>query len=421
MAPPSLMAATLHGRQQRDKSLANLEHDKAGLLRSPLSKKFPVKMVFLLAPYRTVIFDKFVIKRYQKIEPVGSTSEVMLVLSDRHDNERGLLQWLFDSCRVSKEHTGGKGPNVDDWRLCTTACRGTANKGGSWEMPAWDPANPVTLGDYKSQVHETDGKEKDPSRTGFIPGKTARNSRRILAVFAVCEILLEDRNEAQEEGFADVQTHVTPPVASWEDDEELFCRQPSSPPSPTPIARPLAPPQQFPSAFERSSLRSADTQSVPSRLNFSALAAGSTDQGRPSTAASSVVEMSSNALSEVALARFTGHQHWLNGPATPSQRGTDVRGAAEGIGSDTVRLADLTLARPAATIDAIASGPGFVDADNDVEEAHDVVGRKRKVLRPDQSEADGSVRTPSRPKRARKQTAKAQAAPENRRARRGGA
>lgn len=413
------MAATIHGRQHRAQSLHNLEHDKAALARpsNPGSKKYPVKMVFLLAPYEEISIDTFVVKKYRKIEPIGSTAEVSLVLIDRHDNEQAFLRWLFDCCRVNKDHTGGKAPNTQEWRVCTTACRGTANKGGSWEAPSWDPAAPVTLGAYKEQVHEVDGKEKDPSRTGFIPGKTAKHSRRVLAVFAVCEVRLGSRDRRQEEGSLDGTTDITPLVGSWEDDEELFCPQPSSPSSPTPDARPVAASTYLPPPLDFFSPRPAGTESAPSRQDFSAIPSASTHPRRPSTAASSVVEVSSSALPGLAVPRVMGHQRALNQPATPPKRGTNARGAAEDDGSRTVRPADLTLERPAYTSEAMTPDPCFVDANDDPQEAFDVVGRKRKVLRPDQSHADGSPRA-SRPKRARKPTAKAQEAPGNRRARR---
>ena len=448
-------------------------------------------MVFLIAPYERDVIGGFVTKTFETIRPAGSTGEVFLPLAERFANERELLRWLFENLRVKREHTGDKPPDVDDWRICTTAERGNKTKRGSWERPTWDPDGPVSLADYNSMVHEPDGREKFPLRLGFMSGRNARTARRMLAVFAVSEVLRGEDDEPQPEARPARATRQTPAVQSREHHDDVYVSQfaprpsarleahparatpavpshkhdadgyvsqfaprpparpviskpwspiaPSlnaspvsslswSPIAPRPNARPIVPPGRH-LLLEHPTLSSVGTESVPSRLESSALASG-TGQARPSTAASSVVEISNVALSGLALARldasntYMGHQHGFGQPVTPPKQGPkqevhDQR-ASNGAGDLFVCPANLQVETPAAAREgpepaAVTPGSGFVETDHDAEIIQ-VVGRKRKVLSPAQSEADGKPK-PSKSKRTRKKTAKGQAEEANARAR----
>lgn len=423
---PTLMAATNVGVQQRASSLQQLEKDKnlVGRRYDSHLKQVPVIMVFLIAPYEKTTFGDFSTKKFKKIVPAGTTGEVSLLLGEAHATERDLLAWLFKQLRVSEDHTGGKPPCVDDWRLCTTANRGTTAKPGSWQAMSWRPDVPLSLHDYKDAVHHSDGKDKDTTRAGFMPTGTVRGARRVLGVFAVTEVLLNEVVARQYEP-------PTRPSLSFEpyghdDSDDMFVTQPS-PPARQPRARPAVSSRRLPPLLTSQMSRSADTTSVPSRINFSPLPSAGTGEARPSTAASSVVELSSCALSGLAMARFMGvGGHGVHGPVTPPGREVSQDTAAD-VGDLTVCPANLTVQGPGDANDgdelaaaALTLGEGFVDAAEldviDDPEAYRVVGRKRKVPSPAQSEANGKPKQP-RLKRARRQTAKAQEESGNTRAR----
>ena len=451
---PSLAAATSTARLQRQDSLQSLEKDKHALpRRNDLTKhQFPVMMVFLIAPYESTTIGRYTTKKYKKIEFSGSTVELPLLLTRRHATERDLLQWLFQTLRVTEDQTGGKKPCVDDWRICTNAQRGTQVKAGSWQRPAWKPDAPITLLDYKEMVHEADGKDKDSHRSGWMPGKTARHTRRVLAVFAVSEVVLGEK--ALYETRAKSPTPPPPPPAletyndDDDDDDGLFGMQPSRAAAREPTARPVPPQSRLPPVVEEHDqedtqpwspparerernghpvLRrgrlpwlpesptpaSAVTESAPSGLEVSAFASPGTVHARPSTAASSVVELSNLDLSSLALARFgasntyMGHQPSFHQPATPPKREEPSPAGSLDAGDTCVCPANLHVGTPIATSagpepTALTPGTGFIEADHEAL-TNQVVGQKRKLPSPAQAEADGKPKKRGKKKPARRQ------------------
>lgn len=407
------MAATHEGLQQRNHSLVSLEKDKmiaSGRGNSHL-QQFPVVLVFLIAPYEKTVIGEYSTKKFRKIAVAGSTGEAPLLLTDKHANELALLQWLFERLRVTKEHTGGKPPCAREWQVCTTAIRGTTSKPGSWRSMPWKDERAVTLFDYKQAVHLTDGKEKYAERACFLPAGSLRTARRVLTVLAVAEVQVG----TVVEGGCDTTPRPSSSGMPYEDDEDLFVAQPSSPVQQT-KARPDVVPGRHRFPFPSLSPVSVATESAPSRLHFSAIASAGT--ARPSTAASSVVELSSADVAGLDMTRFAGGSCPGAPPATPPGLDMESRSEASDVEDLFVHPAYLTMRKRADEVDreepASPTGPatptpgaGFVDADvHDYPDAFQDVGRKRKVPSPAQSESNGKPKQ-GRPKRTKKQTAKA--------------
>lgn len=145
-----------------------------------------VSLHFFFAQYENVAVGRYVTKTFIKIWTSGRTDSALIPIGTSFPNQREMIAWLLKSFWANKR-TCDVPP--EGWEVCTTVDTGTATRAPSWDGLPWDPERPLSLVDYKDQVHDEEGRDKDRKRSGFVQ-QTKNAKQKVLGVFLVHEELV---------------------------------------------------------------------------------------------------------------------------------------------------------------------------------------------------------------------------------------